>query len=138
MRRAIAAARAALLAGQAPIGACIVLDGEILAAVHNGVVAGPDATAHAEVLVIRAACRTLRSTRLDGAVLCATVEPCPMCLAACHYAGIREVHFGAPLTALMAITGTELVLPAPPGIAMHGGVLGTQCTALLTDWARSR
>lgn len=138
MQAALDAARRALAAGEPPIGACLVHDGEVIATAHTGVAAGPDATAHAEILVIRAACRVLRASRLDDCRLYTTVEPCPMCLAACHYAGIEAVVFGASLAELHRITGRELVAAAPADVALSGGVLAEQSLALLTEWAGLR
>lgn len=135
MRAALEAARRALAGGEPPIGACIVADGEVIACTHNGVAGGPDATAHAEILAIRAACRGQRTPRLDDATLYATVEPCPMCLAACHYAGIRRVVYGAGLPDMHELTEDELFAAPPPEISLTGGVLAEECRALLRDWA---
>jgi tRNA(Arg) A34 adenosine deaminase TadA len=141
MDAALAAARQALALGEPPVGACIVMDGATIAAAHNGVIGGPDATAHAEILAIRAACRQQHAARLDGCTLYATVEPCPMCLAACHYAGITRVVYGASLADLHGITGSELTggqfIGSVGGIEICGPVRAAECRALLADWARS-
>lgn len=135
MQAALDAARRALAAGEPPIGACLVQDGRVIATAHTGVAGGPDATAHAEILAIREACHRLRTSRLDDCLLYATVEPCPMCLAACHYAGIGQVVFGASLTDLHRITGRELQAGLPVDVTLSGGVLAEQCRALLAEWA---
>jgi tRNA(adenine34) deaminase len=135
MAEALAAAARALALGEPPIGACIVRDGRVLAAEHNGVIGSPDATAHAEILAIRAACRQVRAPRLDDCVLYATVEPCPMCLAACHYAGITRVIFGAGLADMHRLTGGECFVSPPGGLTLVGPVLGDECRALLARWA---
>ena len=135
MRAALEAATLGLAAGEPPIGACLVQDGEILAAGHNQVVGGPDATAHAEIVVIREACRRLRAPSVADAELFCTVEPCPMCLAACHYAGIRRVHFGLGLEELARITGSEIGGWRPPGLTLVGGLLAAECRDLLARWA---
>ncbi len=135
MRAALEAAQRALAAGEPPVGACLVQDGEVLAAAHNQVVSGPDATAHAEIVVIREACRRLRAPFVAEAELFCTVEPCPMCLTACHYAGIRRVHFGASLADLARITGSEIAGWRPPGVALVGGLLADECRELLARWA---
>jgi len=135
MSEALRSARRALYAGEAPIGACLVHEGAVLASGHNGVIAGPDVTAHAEIAVIRAACRQLRRTRLDHCTLYVTVEPCPMCVAACHYAGIEQIVFAVDLAALAAITGNELTTPlALPGMQLHGGVMADDARELLEQW----
>lgn len=138
MRAALAAARRGLLAGEAPVGACLVQDGRVIATAHTAVGGGPDATAHAEILAIRAACRSLRSARLDGCVLYVSVEPCAMCLAACHYAGIDTVWFAASLQDMQALTGQELAAPSPASVGLHGGVLADESRALLAEWAAQR
>ena len=138
MREALAAARRALAAGEPPVGACVVQDGELVAVAHTAVIGGPDATAHAEILALRAACQACRTPVLGGSELYVTVEPCPMCLAACHYAGIERVWYGAPLAAMQAVTGRELALPPPPSLLVTGGLLVAECSALLEDWAALR
>ena len=138
MRAALAVAQRGRLAGEPPVGACVVQDGQVIASAHTAVIAGPDATAHAEILALRAACRHHRSPLLTDCELYVTVEPCPMCLAACHYAGITRVYYGAGLTAMQAVTGRELAAPVPAGIVLTGGVLGDECAALLAEWAVSR
>ena len=138
MRAALAAARRGLLAGEAPVGACLVQDGRVIATAHTAVGGGPDATAHAEILAIRAACRSLRSARLDGCELYVSVEPCAMCLAACHYAGIDAVWFAASLQDMQALTGQELAAPSPASVGLHGGVLADESRALLAEWAAQR
>lgn len=134
MAVALRQAERALLAGEAPVGACVARDGVVVVTAHNGVIAGPDATAHAEIAAIRAACAGLRQPRLDGCVLYVTVEPCPMCLAACHYAGIARVIFGASLADFAVASGGELAGPPPAGISLSGGVLGEACRALIARW----
>lgn len=145
MRAAIEMAQRGLAAGGAPVGACIACAGEKIVTSHNEVVSSLDATAHAEIVAIREACRKLRALKLEGCSLYVTVEPCPMCLAACHYAGITEIYFGAPIRAMHSITGSELcVAPgelyagraAQPLIA--GGVLADECLALLETWRAAR
>ena len=138
MGEALAAARAALALGEPPVGACVVRDGRVLAAAHNGVIGGPDATAHAEILAIRAACRRERAPQLDGCTLYATVEPCPMCLAACHYAGIARVVFGASLAEMHGVTGGECFGTPADGIELAGPVRADECRALLAAWAAAR
>jgi len=142
MRAAIATARRGMLAGEPPVGACLVRDGEVVATVGNGVIGELDVTAHAEMRAIREACQRLRSLSLDGCVLYATVEPCPMCLSACHYARIDEVVYGASLADMQAITRSELVVRhatlAEGGfdVAISGPVLADECRELLRDWSR--
>lgn len=142
MARAIEAARRAGLSGQPPVGACIVRDGQIIATGSNAVVAETDPTAHAEIVAIRAACRAARRLDLDGGEMYCTVQPCPMCLAACHYAGIRRIVYGASLADMQAVTRRELMTVADPaalapGIQISGGCLREESLALLRQWAAS-
>lgn len=139
MRRALDAARRAGLAGEPPVGACLVRAGSVIATAANAVVSGLDITAHAEMMVIREACRRERSLLLSDSVLYVTVEPCPMCLAACHYAGIGRIVHGASLEDLDAFTGGELLSglrgSQPGGPVVEGGFLRTEALALLRSWA---
>ena len=77
-----------------PFGAVIVKDEEILGSGCNRAVLDSDPTAHAEIVAIREACRKLHSHRLDGSVMYSSCEPCPMCLSAIYWAGIKELYFG--------------------------------------------
>jgi len=77
-----------------PFGACIIDKDQVLATAHNTVIRDQDATCHAEVNAIRAACRQRRSFDLTGAILFATSEPCPMCLGAIYWARIRLLYIG--------------------------------------------
>ncbi|MBA3054193.1 MAG: nucleoside deaminase [Sphingomonadales bacterium] len=96
MARALAQARAAAEAGEVPIGAVVVKDGEIIAEAHNLTRASPDPTAHAELLAIRWAAQTLGQERLEGCELWVTLEPCAMCAGAIAHARIARVYYGAP------------------------------------------
>jgi tRNA(Arg) A34 adenosine deaminase TadA len=96
MLRALAEAEAAAARGEVPIGAVVAgPDGALLAAAGNRTRELSDPTAHAELLVIRAACATLGMERLTGCDLYVTLEPCPMCAAAISFARIRRLYYGA-------------------------------------------
>ena len=77
----------------APFGACIVSGNQVIALSHDTVLKDNDATCHAEVNAIRLASKYLKSYRLDSCDMFCTSEPCPMCLAAIHWAGIRTCYF---------------------------------------------
>ena len=79
--------------GGRPFGAVLVRNGTVLATGVNDTVATHDPSAHAEMQAIRVASQLLRNPRLDGCVIYASGHPCPMCLAAMHLTGIREVYF---------------------------------------------
>ena len=95
MDRALQAARAAGARGEVPVGAIIVRDGAIVAESGNRTRALNDVTAHAEVLVIRAAAQHLNSERLSDCDLYVTLEPCTLCAAAISAARIRRLYYGA-------------------------------------------
>ncbi|MEM7809620.1 MAG: nucleoside deaminase, partial [Planctomycetota bacterium] len=86
---ALAACREGMDAGQAPFGAAIGLNETLIAIAYNTGSRDHDPTAHAEVNAIRRACSTLSTTKLDGATLFSSCEPCPMCFSAAVFAGIR-------------------------------------------------
>lgn len=95
MDRALREAEAAGARGEIPVGAAIVLRGEVLAADGNRTRELNDVTAHAEVLVIRAASARLGSERLSDCDLYVTLEPCTLCAAAISFARIRRLYYGA-------------------------------------------
>jgi len=81
-------------AGGGPFGAVIVKDGQVVATGVNRVTADNDPTAHAEVNAIRAACRKTGSFRLEGCTVYSSCEPCPMCLSALYWVGVKKAFFG--------------------------------------------
>jgi len=96
MQDALAQARAAAARGEVPVGAVIVSpQGEVIAAAGNRTRADKDPTAHAEMLVIRAACARLGAERLTGCALYVTLEPCAMCAGAISAARIARLYYGA-------------------------------------------
>ena len=95
MAIALEEARAAAARGEVPVGAVIVVEGEVVAREGNRTRELTDVTAHAEVLAIRAASATLGQERLNGADLYVTLEPCAMCAAAISFARIRRLYYGA-------------------------------------------
>ena len=95
MRMAIAEAKLAEEHGDIPIGAIVVLNDEVLSSRHNERELQNDPTAHAEMLAIQDAAKALGTSRLDGAILVSTLEPCPMCAGAALLARVSKVIFGA-------------------------------------------
>ncbi len=96
MRLALAEARKAAALGEIPIGAVLVCHDEVIAAAHNMRESWQDATAHAEVIVIRQACERLGRWRLSDCTLYVTVEPCPMCSGAIVNSRLERVVYGCP------------------------------------------
>lgn len=95
MDQALDEARKAGARGEVPVGAVIVKDRDVIAMAGNRTRELNDPTAHAEILAIRDACKTLGMERLTGADLYVTLEPCPMCAAAISNARIARVYYGA-------------------------------------------
>ncbi len=103
MTLALKLAEEAAAAGEAPVGAVIVENGQVLAAERNRMKASGDPTAHAEMLAIRAALAKRGTGRLDGCDLYVTLEPCAMCAGAIAHARIRRLYFGAEDTKAGAV-----------------------------------
>ncbi|OFY68172.1 MAG: tRNA-specific adenosine deaminase [Bacteroidetes bacterium RBG_13_43_22] len=95
LKRAVKIAGSGIKEGGGPFGAVITRDGKILAEANNRVVLSHDPTAHAEVLAIRKACEFLKTHDLSGCILYASCEPCPMCLGAIYWSGIRKVVYAS-------------------------------------------
>ena len=141
MRTALAEARAALAANEVPVGAVVVLDGAIIGQAHNAPIALTDPTAHAEVLALRDAARTLGNYRLPGATLYVTLEPCAMCCGAALHARVARVVYGALDPKAGAIVSRHRLLN--DGRSNHrietiGGVLESECGALLKAFFEAR
>jgi len=96
MALALEEARSAAKRGEVPVGAVILHGGEVVAASGNRTLETKDPTAHAEMLVIRAACAQLGSERLAACDIYVTLEPCAMCATAISFARLRRLYFGAP------------------------------------------
>lgn len=141
MERALVEAHAAAARGEVPIGAVIVQDGKIVAAAGNSPRALSDPTAHAEMLVIRAAAQKLGSERLVGCDLWVTLEPCPMCAAAISFARIRRLYYGAEDPKGGAVVSGPRLFDQPtchhrPEI--YGGFRETEAADLLREFFRAR
>jgi tRNA(adenine34) deaminase len=141
MERALAEARLAASHDDVPIGATVVLDGEVIAAAGNRREADLDPTAHAELLVIRQAAAVLGGWRLPGTTLYVTLEPCAMCAGAIVLARIPRVVFGASDPKAGA-AGSVLDVLGEPSLnhrpQVTGGVLAPECGALLSDFFAAR
>ena len=141
MRHALAEARRAGAAGEVPVGAVVVLDGEVVGRGGNRPIAARDPTAHAEIEALRDAAAGRGNYRLPGATLYVTVEPCLMCAGALLHARVARLVYGAAEPKTGAIESHWRVLQAPAassGVAAAGGVLAAECRQLLVDFFRSR
>ena len=142
MRRAIAEARGNLARPDGgPFGACIVRNGRVVAAARNTVLARRDPTCHAEVNAIRLVARKLGTHDLAGCRIFSTTEPCPMCFAAIHWAGIDEVVFGTRIADVARLGFRELTISnrtmrrlGDSEVRIVAGVLRKECLELLREW----
>lgn len=142
MALALSEARLAAGRGEVPVGAVLVAPGgRVFASDGNRTREGADPTAHAEVLVIRHACRALGTERLVGFDLYVTLEPCAMCAAAISFARIRRLYFGAGDAKMGAVEhGPRFFSQATCHHApeIYGGISETAAKGLLTAFFQSR
>ena len=136
MLRALAEAENAFAAGEVPVGAVAVKGTQIIGKAYNQVETLKDATAHAEILAIEAACRALGGWRLPGVTLYVTMEPCAMCAGAIINARVEKVVYGAPDLRFGAfgslIDLSKVGLNHTPEIV--GGVLADECVCILKEY----
>ncbi len=141
MRHAIALAARAAEAGEVPVGAVVVRDGELLGEGANAPISLADPTAHAEVRALRAAAACVGNYRLPGATLYVTLEPCAMCAGAIMHARVARVVYGTrdPKT---GTAGSVVDLFAETRLNHHaavtGGVLQAECAAQISGFFAAR
>jgi len=141
MDAALDEARAALLHDDVPVGAVVVLDGEIIAARHNERELTRDPTAHAEILALRDASAHISHWRLDDCTLFVTLEPCPMCAGAMVNARLGRLVYGATDPKAGAagsrfdLVDSELLNHR---VSRTTGVLAAECGQLLVDFFRAK
>jgi guanine deaminase len=123
--------------GDAPYGAVIVKDNQVVAAAYNTVRQDSDPSAHAEVNVIRRLTAKLKNPALDGYSIYTTGEPCPMCAAACVWTGISEIIYGASIADLISINQgqidiscEEIIAKSFRKIKVTKGILRNECLDL--------
>lgn len=143
MEAALEQARLGLDAGEVPIGAVLVIDDQIVARAFNQPIRAVDPTAHAEILVLREAARTMRNYRLTDAVVYVTIEPCLMCVGALVHARVREVVYGAEEPKTGALRSTMCALETPAlnhRFAVTAGVCAAACRDLIQQffWEKRR
>ena len=137
MAQALQLAQRASDSGEVPVGALLVLDGAILGRGYNRCVTDHDPSAHAEVMVLREGARKLQCSRLDGATLYVTLEPCLMCCGALLQARIARLVFGArePRTGGVVSIHDSLRLPGVDHhVAVTEGVAADKATALMQSF----
>lgn len=141
MREALVLAQMAAAAGEVPVGALVLQQGRVIGRGFNQPVDTHDPTAHAEVLALRDAARTLGNYRLPGCTLVVTLEPCAMCAGAIQHARIERLVFGArdPKT---GACGSVIDLFDEPRLNHHarvtGGVLASECGQRLSTFFADR
>ncbi len=141
MHRALELARQAALAGEAPIGAVVAADGRIVGEGRNSPIALCDPTAHAEILALRQASKSLGNYRLAGAALYVTLEPCVMCAGAMVNARIARLVFGARdlrfggVRSKFRLADSELLNHR---VAIDEGLLAAECQQILQAFFEAR
>lgn len=141
MHEALRLAHAAEASGEVPIGAVIVADGKIVGRGANSPISQQDPTAHAEILALREASKTIGNYRLTGAAIYVTLEPCPMCAGALVHARIERLVFGARdlrfggVRSKFRIADSDLLNHQ---LQITEGVLASECTELLQSFFELR
>ncbi|MHC5764036.1 MAG: nucleoside deaminase [Nostoc sp.] len=133
MRLALAEAKK----GDAPYGAVIVKDNEVVAVAHNTVRRDNDPSAHAEINAIRSLTAKLKSLSLEGYSIYTTGEPCPMCATACVWSGLSEIVYGASIQDLISVNQSQISISCEEvidksfrKIKVTKGVLNNECLEL--------
>ncbi|QWE21139.1 tRNA adenosine(34) deaminase TadA [Polynucleobacter sp. AP-Kolm-20A-A1] len=141
MQQAIEQAKLAAIAGEVPVGAILVRDGQVISRAFNKPISNHDPSAHAEMLALREAALTEENYRLPGTTLYVTLEPCAMCSGAMLHARIDRVVYGAPDPKTGA-AGSVLDIFSSKQInhqtAIEGGMMGEECGKLLRDFFKER
>jgi len=141
MDAALQQAQRAFDAGEVPIGAVAVVDGVVVAGAFNQPIGSCDPTAHAEVLVLREAARSLRNYRLTEVSVYVTIEPCLMCVGALVHARVREVVFGAAEPKAGALVSRVRALESPGlnhRFQVTAGVREEACRELMQRFFQER
>jgi tRNA(adenine34) deaminase len=141
MRMALNLAHEAEAAGEVPVGAVVVMAGQVIGRGRNAPIERSDPTAHAEILALREACAAAGNYRLEGAVLYTTLEPCVMCAGALVAARLARVVFGARdlrfggVRSKFRLADSEVLNHR---LAIEEGVLGAECAELMLRFFAER
>ena len=141
MGLALAEAQLAAEEGEVPIGAVLVQAGEVIAQAHNRRENDNDATAHAEMLVIRDACQKLGRWRLSGTTLYVTIEPCPMCAGALVMSRVDRLVYGSPDYKAGAVESLFNITSHPAlnhRLEVTAGIRQEECAAAMQAFFRKR
>jgi tRNA(adenine34) deaminase len=141
MQQALRLAERAARDGEVPIGALLVVGGNVIGEGWNRPIGSLDPTAHAEIIALREGAQRLKNYRLGGATLYATLEPCAMCIGALLNARVARVVFGA-WDSKAGACGSVIDLPREPRLThridVFGGVCSDESAALLRQFFESR
>jgi tRNA(adenine34) deaminase len=141
MELALEQAALAAAAGEVPVGALVIKDGEIVGRGHNRNLLDDDPTAHAEIVALRQAAARLGNHRLTGCTMVATIEPCSMCAGALIHARVTRLVYGAS-DPKAGGAGSVLQVINHPGLnhrmEVTAGVLAEKCSAILQDFFRQK
>jgi tRNA(adenine34) deaminase len=141
MQQALEQAGLAALAGEVPVGAVIVRNGEVIARAFNQPITNHDPSAHAEMLALRQAALAEENYRLPGTTLYVTLEPCTMCAGAMLHARVDRIVYGAPDPKTGA-AGSVLDVFSSKQLnhqtIIEGGLMGQECGQLLRDFFKER
>lgn len=141
MQLALDQAQLAADSDEVPVGAVLVKDNQLIASGFNQPISSCDPSAHAEIVVLRAAAKRLSNYRLPGTTLYVTIEPCTMCVGAMIHARVERVVFGAPEPRAGALISAARLLEGAQfnhRIAVHGGVLADECAAVIQQFFRRK
>jgi tRNA(adenine34) deaminase len=141
MRAALAEAQKAASEGEIPVGAVVVVNGEIVASGHNCSIAASDPSAHAEVVALRRAGSDLGNYRLPDATLYVTLEPCVMCTGVAVQARLKRIVFGAydkKAGALGSVVDLSDSVALNHRFEINGGLLADECSGLLRAFFAAR
>ena len=141
MEEALREALSAQAAGEVPVGAVIVHEGQIIARAYNRNRADSDPTAHAEIVALREAGKAVGNYRLEGCEIFVTIEPCAMCCGALVHARLARLVYGADDPKAGAVRSVMRVLNHPRlnhVIEVQGGVLAGRCTQIVQEFFRTK
>ncbi|MBW5290669.1 MAG: tRNA-specific adenosine-34 deaminase [Candidatus Ruthia sp. Asou_11_S2] len=141
MMLAIEQAKQAQEVGEAPVGAILIQNNQLIVSAHNQPISNNDPTAHAEIQLLRAAGKQLNNYRLSNTTLYVTLEPCAMCLGAIVHARVSRIVFGA-YDQKSGVCGSCIDLSSSQcfnhSISIQGGILADRCKDLLQQFFKSR
>lgn len=139
MKKALQLAKKAYQLDEVPVGAVITIDGKVVASAFNAREKNKDATAHAEILAIKKACKKVGDFRLIGAEIYVTLEPCVMCMGAILNARIKRLYFGAKI-ANGSVSAEEIAAQSNlnHSTEISGGYFEEECSNLLSSYFKAK